>query len=164
MSSKVLVLNQDFRAITLCSMERAFILVFMRKAELVSDVAGEALRTTTKSFAKPSIIRLSKYIHVPYKNVELTRHNIFKRDGNCCAYCGSKQNLTIDHVMPKSRGGKSNWSNLVAACSRCNSKKGYFTPVEAGMPLRVVPHKPTFVNFLRKTFRGSKDDWMEYLA
>lgn len=164
MSTKVLVLNQDFRAIALCSMERAFILVFLRKAELVNGVTGESLRTTKMSYPKPSVIRLSRYINVPYKNVELTRHNVFKRDGNSCAYCGSKHHLTLDHVLPKSRGGKSTWSNLVAACTKCNSKKGYQTPEEAEMPLLVVPHKPTFVNFLRKTFRSSKEDWMQYLA
>ncbi len=164
MSSKVLVLNQDFRALTICSMERAFILVFMRKAELVRDVEGEELRTVTEIYPKPSIIRLSKYIHVPYRNVELTRYNVFKRDGNACAYCGSKLNLTLDHVIPKSKGGKTTWNNLVAACRKCNSKKGHLTPEEAGLVLTVKPHKPTFINFIKKSFRSSKQDWMEYLG
>lgn len=161
--AKVLVLNQDNRALAVCSMERAFVLVFMQKSEMVKNVEGQYLRTISEQYPMPSVIRLSKYIHVPYKSVELTRQNIFKRDDNECAYCGAKNDLTLDHVIPKSKGGKSNWTNLVAACKRCNSRKGHMSPEEAEMKLRVIPHKPTFISFIKNTFKASKEDWMEYL-
>ena len=120
MLSKVLILNYDYRAMSVCSIERAFLLIFLQKAERVNDVDGEFLRTVTSSYPVPSVIRLSRYVNVPFKSVEMTRSNIIRRDGGKCGYCGSKINLTLDHILPKSRGGKSNWQNLVTACSKCN--------------------------------------------
>ncbi len=163
MPRKVLVLNQDYSALTVCSVEKAFILVYMNKAELVSRSQSHFLRTVSTTFPLPSIIRLHRYVHLPYKGVVLSRHNVFKRDNHQCQYCLDTEELTLDHVLPKSRGGKSTWDNLVTACKRCNSKKGDFTPQEAGMGLVQSPYKPSFIMFLRDFSGHVEEDWKPYL-
>jgi len=162
-TKKVLVLNADFRALTVCSVYKAFLLVYLGKAEVVNHVEKGYLRTVTKSFAMPSVIRLHKYVHVSYKNVMMTRQNIFKRDGNKCVYCAATDDLTLDHVLPKSKGGASTWTNLVTACKSCNAKKGDFLPEEVGMDLPYKPFKPTFIMFLRDFSGVGDDSWMPYL-
>lgn len=164
MGRKVLVLNQDYRALTVCSVHRAFLLVYMEKAELVSNAKNLFLRTVSSSYPVPSIIRLQDYVNIPYKGVVLSRQNIFKRDGHLCQYCSSRSDLTLDHVMPRSRGGQSSWDNLVTACKHCNSKKGDCTPDEAGMPLKRKPYKPSFFMFLRDFSGYVDDDWLTYLG
>ncbi len=163
MPQKVLVLNQDYSALTICSVQKAFILVYMNKAELVSRSETDFLRTVTTTYPFPSIIRLHRYVHLPYKGVVLSRHNIFRRDSHRCQYCLATEELTLDHVVPKSRGGKSSWDNLVTACKRCNSKKGDFTPQEANMRLAQEPYKPSFIMFLRDFSGFIAEDWKPYL-
>lgn len=163
MKRKVLVLNQDFQPISVCTVQRGFLLVFLNKAELLTKVAQESLRTVTKQFPMPSVIKLRNYVHIPYKGVVLTRQNIFKRDGFECKYCGNEEDLTIDHIIPRSKNGKSTWKNLVTACKSCNSIKGDYTPEEAGMNLMAEPFKPSYVLFLRD-FSGYKyDEWVPFL-
>lgn len=164
MGKKVLILNQDYSALTICTVPKAFILVFLNKAELVAEANDMQLRTISSSYPMPSVIRLFKYVHLPYKGVMLTRQNVFKRDGQHCQYCGSNDDLTLDHVMPKSRGGKTIWDNLTTACKRCNSRKGDFTPEEARMTLRQKPFKPSFVMFLRDFSGNIEQDWWPYLS
>jgi len=162
---KVLVLNQDFSALSVCSAYKAFILLHRNKAELVAEVEEMKFNTVASSFPMPSIIRLNKYINLPYRSgVMLNRQNVFKRDNFQCQYCGSPKDLTLDHVMPRSRGGKTSWDNLISACKPCNSKKGDFTPEEANMPLRSKPFKPSFVMFLRDFNGKVADDWKLYLG
>ena len=163
MVGKVLVLNNDFTPLTVCSVYRAFLLVFSRKAELLSAEEGGFLRSITKSFPKPSVIRINRYVNIPYKGVVLTRHNIFKRDNNQCQYCGVSQDLTLDHLIPRSKGGKSSWNNLVSACKKCNAKKGDYTPEQAGLTLRKAPIKPSYIMFLRNSSGHLKNDWLPYL-
>jgi HNH endonuclease len=164
MGRKVLVLNQDYTALTVCNVEKAFILVYLKKAEMVSESRNSALRTISVTFPMPSIIRLHRYVNLPYKGVMLTRQNVFKRDGQRCQYCGAHEDLTLDHVLPKSRGGKSSWDNLVAACRRCNAKKGDYTPDEAGLRLPQKPYKPSFIMFLRDFSGNVDEDWHPYLS
>jgi 5-methylcytosine-specific restriction endonuclease McrA len=165
MGRKVLVLNQDYSAITVCTVPKAFLLVYLNKAEMVAEVESAALRTVSSRYPMPSIIRLHSYVHIPYRNgVVLNRQNLFKRDGNQCQYCGSSKDLTLDHVMPRSRAGKSSWDNLVTACKSCNSRKGDYTPEEANMPMRNRPFKPSFVMFLRDFSDKVSEDWMLYLG
>jgi 5-methylcytosine-specific restriction endonuclease McrA len=97
----------------------------------------------------PSVIRLNRYVHAPYRGVNLTRQNVFKRDNFECQYCGTKKELTLDHVVPSSRGGIHSWTNLVTACKRCNAKKGDYTLEESGMDLHRKPYKPSYALFLR---------------
>lgn len=164
MNNKTLVLNQDYRALTICASTRAFLLVFMKKAELVSDVKNEYFRTVSSTYPIPSVIRLRDYVHLPYKGVMLSRQNIFRRDAHKCQYCGSGNDLTLDHVMPKSRGGGSNWINLTTACKPCNAKKGDLTPEEAGMPLFQKPFKPSFLMFLRDFSGPLHEEWVAFLG
>lgn len=164
-SSKVLVLNADYTALTVCSVPKAFLLVFLKKADLISEASGKALRSVNSSYPMPSIIKLHSYINMPFKgSVVLSRQNIFKRDGHSCQYCGSKKDLTLDHVLPRSRGGKTSWDNLTTACKSCNSRKGDLTPAEAQMPLHQPPFKPSFVMFLRDFNGQVNEDWLVYLG
>ena len=163
MGRKVLVLNQDYSALSICSVPKAFLLVFLQKAELVAESDLYALRTIDSSYPMPTVIRLHRYISLPYKGVMLTRQNIFKRDNHHCQYFGTAEDLTLDHVLPKSRGGKTNWDNLATACKRCNSRKGDSTPEEASMKLRQKPYKPTFLVFLRDFSGSIEESWMPFL-
>jgi len=164
MNNKTLVLNQDYRALTICHSTRAFLLVFMQKAEMVTDAKDEFFHTVSTTFSVPSVIRLRDYVSMPYKGVMLSRQNIFRRDDHKCQYCGSGSDLTLDHVLPRSRKGGSTWDNLVTACKTCNARKGNRTPAEAGMLLKSKPFKPSFLMFLRD-FSGPIDsEWMEFLG
>ncbi len=163
MGRKVLVLNADYRALTVCSVSKAFLLVYMNKAEVVRKVENEFLRSVTQFLVMPAVIRLFSYVSVPYKGVMLSRQNIFRRDGHKCLYCGSREDLTLDHVLPRSRGGKTSWQNLATACKRCNSKKGDFTPEEANMKLPYSPFKPSFVVFLKEFAGTNNEHWSPFL-
>lgn len=165
MSKKVLVLNQDFSALSVCSVPKAFLLVYLNKAELVAESDNGRLRTISADFPMPSIIRLNSYVNLPYRSgVVLNRQNIFRRDGQACQYCGGQRDLTLDHVMPRSRGGKTSWDNLTTACKSCNGRKGDYTPEEAEMPLKTKPFKPSFVMFLREFSDKVHDQWLTYLG
>ncbi|MEM6345681.1 MAG: HNH endonuclease [Bacteroidota bacterium] len=159
----VLVLNQSYQAISICSVERAFVLVLLQKAEMLTANSERVLRSVGKDFKYPSIIRLHRYVQIPYKKVNLTRQNIFKRDRNRCVYCGSREHLTIDHVVPKSAGGKDTWENLVTACQKCNAKKGSLTLDQSGLEMTHAPFRPSFVMFLSNFAGAIRDDWKPYL-
>ena len=94
-------------------------------------------------------MRLTRYVRVPYRKVLLTRRNVLRRDGHRCVYCGATERLTLDHVLPKSRGGPDAWENLVAACTPCNNRKGNRTPEEAGMRMSRRPFRPSHVMYMR---------------
>ncbi|MEJ8755683.1 HNH endonuclease [Pontibacter sp. H259] len=164
MKDKVLILNQDFSAIAVCSVHKAFLLVYLDKAEMLSRSASEALRTVSKAYPVPSVIRLQRYVHVPYHGIALSRHNIMRRDNYTCQYCGTVKNLTLDHLLPRSRGGGSNWLNLVTACTRCNTRKGDRTPEEAGLKLIQKPIKPSLQFFLKMHLNTTNQDWGVYLG
>ncbi len=157
-------MNQDFSAMSVCSASKAFLLVFLNKADLVAQSENNTLRTITDVFPMPTVIRLRRYVHIPYRGVMMTRQNIFKRDGHRCVYCGTHDDLTLDHVMPKSRGGRTSWENLITACRRCNAKKGDYTPEELGITLVKKPYKPSFVIFLRDFSGNADESWLPYLS
>ncbi|WP_026167191.1 HNH endonuclease [Balneola vulgaris] len=163
MNANVLVLNQDYQPLSICSIQRSMKLIFLDKAELLHDHPTKKLRTTRQQYDYPSVIRLRSYIRIPYSKVVLTRRNIMRRDGFKCQYCGKKSNLTIDHVLPKSRGGKDTWENLTTACDKCNVKKGNRTPKEALMPLRSEPYRPVPITFFRDFNGGVQEPWKPYL-
>ncbi|QSE97152.1 HNH endonuclease [Fulvivirga lutea] len=163
MNRKVLVLNQDNSPISVCTVQRAFLLNYLRKSELVQPANGYKLRSITQSFPMPAVIRLNKYVNVPYKGVALTRQNIFRRDNFQCQYCGQSKDLTLDHVIPRSKGGKSVWANLVTACKRCNTKKGDNSPEQADLLLKTKPFKPSYVLFLRDFSGMFCEEWKPYL-
>ena len=164
MKTSVLLLNQDYSPVTVCSMERAFILVFLNKAELLTSAEDETIRTVDKSYPMPAVIRLFRYINLPYRGVVLTRQNVFKRDKHACQYCGSSKNLTLDHVIPRSKGGKTSWSNLVTACQSCNTRKGDRTLEQARLSLKTKPQKPTYMMFLRDYSGSMRKEWQPFLS
>lgn len=138
--------------------------MFLGKAELVADDKRKSLNSVTSAFPWPSVIRLNDFVKVPYKKIILTRKNILKRDGHKCAYCGRGDlTLTLDHVVPRSRGGDDSWENLVAACLPCNNKKGNRTPEEANMILRRKPYKPNHIMFLTNSVNRLDEVWKPYL-
>jgi 5-methylcytosine-specific restriction endonuclease McrA len=164
LSGKVLILNGNYEPLAVCNVQKAIILLYLDKAELVSSLQGKAVHSTSSSMPFPSVVRLSSYVRVPFKKVILSRKNILRRDGHRCMYCGASSiSLTVDHIIPKSRGGEDSWENLVSACLRCNNRKGSQTPDEAEMPLLRRPIRPNHVTFLRQ-FLGKVDKgWEPYL-
>ena len=143
----VLVLNQNFEPLNVCNVRRALVLLGRDKAETIENGRGY-LHSATEIFEIPSVIRLGYLIHRPRPQGRLTRRDIFLRDKFTCQYCGSQsKDLTLDHVLPRHRGGKHEWDNVVAACKRCNHRKAGHTPDEARMYLRHDPYQPTYSYF-----------------
>ncbi len=144
-------------------MQKAIVLCLMQKANCLKNYDLLQIRTVTRSFDYPAVIRLNEYKNIPYKGVMLNRANIFRRDKYQCVYCGSPKQLTIDHVVPKSKGGKSTWTNLVTACHRCNVKKGDKFLEQAGMSLRIKPFKPSLSYFLGEYAEYNAEEWVPFL-
>jgi len=138
----VLVLNFDYTPLNVTSLQRGFVLVDKGKAEIVKADENPII-TSYKNYVRPIIIRLLKFINFRNRGFRVNRNRIFRRDNHECVYCGSKKDLTIDHVIPRSRGGRNTWTNLVACCQKCNLKKGDKTPEEAGMKLIFKPYEPS---------------------
>ncbi|MBN1447162.1 MAG: HNH endonuclease [Bacteroidetes bacterium] len=164
MSGRVLVLNQSYEPLLVCNVQKAVILVYLQKAEIVVENTQRKIRSVTRTFAFPSVIRLNHYKRVPFKGIMLSRKNILRRDGHRCQYCGSTSApLTVDHVIPRSRGGTDSWDNLVAACIACNNRKGSRSPERAGMTLRSVPRRPSHVSFIMQSVHKVDELWKPYL-
>jgi 5-methylcytosine-specific restriction endonuclease McrA len=142
MDGVVLVLNQDYEPLNVCGLPRAFRLVFGEKAEVVV-YDHQLVRTPRQAFRAPSVIRLQHRVRRPRPRVKLSRREVFVRDRHTCQYCGRQSNdLTLDHVLPRHRGGAHTWENLVAACKVCNHRKGGRTPDEARIRLLRPPFEP----------------------
>ena len=163
MNLKALVLNFDYTPITVCTVQRAFLLVYLRKAELVKANNTYSLHTVSNTYSMPAVIKLSRYVNVPYKGVVLSRENVFKRDGFKCQYCGTEKELTLDHLVPKAKGGKTSWNNLVTACKTCNSKKGNYSPEEAGLQLSFRPFRPSYIMYLKGLSGNNYEEWKPFL-
>jgi 5-methylcytosine-specific restriction endonuclease McrA len=164
MNGKVLVLNQNYEPMSICNAKKAVLLLFLGKAELVEPLDGKVFRSVSRSFPYPSIVRLSWYVRVPYSQAVLSRKNILRRDNYRCQYCGgTTKPLTLDHVIPKSKGGGETWENLVAACVDCNNKKGDRSPEKAGMKLMTKPKKPSHVIFMKHCYGDIDLKWKPYL-
>jgi len=163
MNRRVLVLNQDYSPLTICTVQRAILLVFLGKADLMTPASDAFIRTVSSSYPMPAVIRLHRYINLPYRGVVLTRNNIFKRDNHTCQYCGTGKDLTLDHLIPKAKGGKSSWYNLVTACKKCNARKGDYNPEEVGLKIAQKPFKPNYIMFIRDFSGYVCDEWMPFL-
>lgn len=166
-SSKVLILNQTFEALQVCGARRAVVLLYTGRAERVEDTTW-VLRSPSVVFPVPSVIRLHRYVRKPpLQTLSFNKKNILKRDGHTCQYCGrnSGERMTIDHVLPRSLGGRTIWENVVSACRACNLRKGNRTPPEAGMTLLRPPAKPISVFYLGilATSRERLEAWRKYL-
>ncbi|HYE74162.1 MAG TPA: HNH endonuclease [Blastocatellia bacterium] len=167
MNGRVLVLNSTYEPINVCTVRRAVVLVLKGVAR-TEERSHNHLHSARTHIIAPSVIRLLTYVHIPFERKSLSRKNILLRDHNTCQYCGKIFNpteLTLDHVIPKSRGGGSNWDNLVACCKRCNNYKGSALPEEAGM--RLVKRPQAFslhVNRQIMRYLGRSDEaWRKYL-
>ena len=157
MDGVVLVLNQNYEPLNVCNLPRAFRLLFGEKAEVI-EYDHQMIRTPRTEFRAPSVIRLQHMIRRPRPRVKLSRREVFARDRHVCQYCGRQtHDLTLDHVMPRHRGGGHTWENLVTACKTCNHRKGGKTLEEARLRL----HRPrssraaTSIRYSRRTSRTS---------
>ena len=131
---------------------------------MIESYDGKFLSSLKTRYPYPSIVRLQVFIRIPFKHIVLSRKNVLRRDSNQCQYCGKiDSHLTIDHVIPKAKGGKDTWENLVSACNKCNNKKGDRTPHEAQMPLLRKPFRPNHVMFIRDFLGNIDDRWKPYL-
>ncbi|MEW6125962.1 MAG: HNH endonuclease [Acidobacteriota bacterium] len=167
MNSRVLVLNASFEPINVCTARRAVVLI-LKGAAHVEEHSTRWLHSSRFSMPVPSVIRLIEYIHIPFERKSLSRKNILMRDNNICQYCGRAfppQELTLDHVVPRSRNGDSSWDNLVACCRSCNNRKGNLSPEAAGMRLLKKPQAYNLhVNRQIIRYLGRTDDtWRKYL-
>ena len=164
LNKSVLILNQNYEPTSIISARKAIILVYLEKAELIERYPRLELRSVSRRFHFPSIVRLVEFIHVPRKRVILSRKNIIKRDKGRCQYCGTcTKPLTVDHIIPKKRGGDDSWENLTCACVFCNNRKGYKTPEEARMTLRSKPRKPDHLFFIQYLIGVVDERWKPYL-
>ncbi len=131
---------------------------------MVAKDRKKQIRTVRTAYPWPSIIRLNHFINLPYKKVVLTRKNILRRDAYKCGYCGrSDLPLTIDHIIPKAKGGSDSWENLIAACTVCNNRKGDRTPEEANMRLLSKAFKPSHIMFIKNVVGKLDENWKPYL-
>ncbi len=163
---RVLVLNATYEPLSIVSVRRAIVLLLKEKAELV-EAASERLHAARTSLPVPLVIRLVYYVRIPRQVATApTRNGVLLRDNQTCQYCGAtpgRAGLTLDHVIPRSRGGETAWDNVVAACKACNARKGDQTPEEAGMVLRKRPGRPHFLAFLLLSGAGPQDVWDKYV-
>jgi len=160
----VLLLNHNYEPLSICNVRKAIVLLYLGKAECLATRDGKVVRSVSVSVPYPSILRLSVYIHVPYKKIILSRKNILRRDGHRCQYCGrTDQTLTIDHIIPKAHGGEDTWENLTSACVQCNNRKGDRTPEQAKMSLLHKPLRPSHLFFIRHVVNSIDERWKPYL-
>jgi len=163
--SGVLVLNHNFEPLNICGVRRGMVLVMLEKAEVLRW-SDDTLTSTYGNHPIPSVVRLHENIRRPMPRLKLSRKAVLARDDYTCVYCGSKQNLTIDHVFPRFRGGETTWENVVCCCLKCNNKKGSRTPQECGMRLPRAPYKPRYVpyiSFPRFVSAIRRAEWREFL-
>ena len=160
--SKVLVLNASYEPLNICTWRRAVVLLMKGKAEQIEH-NGKLIYT---DLPVPTVIRLRSYVKIPYKEISLSRRNLLHRDGYTCQYCGDRRHdLTIDHIVPRSKGGTDSWENVVAACLKCNVKKGDRTPKEANMALSTTPRRPPSHVFfeISKHSASGEFSWKKYV-
>ena len=163
----VLLLNITYEPLRIINWKKAITLLLLGKVEVLAEYSRE-IRSVSFTIRLPSVVRLLRMVKRPKSPVKFSRQNIYARDKYKCQYCGqrfSSEELTYDHVIPRSRGGKTEWENIVTCCVDCNRRKGGRTPAEAGMKLIRKPVKPTWIPALRITigFREVPQSWRDYL-
>ena len=165
-NAAVLVLNQNYEPLNICNARRAFVLVDRGKAEVLEQ-SSIGFRTPSAILPRPSVIKLAYMVKRPRPQVRLSRREIFMRDDYTCQYCGTRsRDLTLDHVVPKHRGGGHSWDNLVSACRACNHRKGSKTVDEARMRLRRPPRRPQPVQYflwVQRLNGPAYETWLKFL-
>lgn len=163
---QVLVLNATYEPVSIISVKRAIVLLLKEKAELI-EAAEAYLRAESFSMPRPLVIRLVYYVKIPRRmSLPVTRRTVLARDHYTCQYCGEMpphQLLTLDHVVPRSCGGKTTWENVVAACQKCNGRKGNRTPIEANMRLIVEPARPRYLAVAALANMEARLAWNKYM-
>ena len=160
---RTLVLNAGYEPLSVVSFKRAVVLVLAGKATVLAET-GEPLRSAELALSTPSVILLVRYVRAPRRHaIAVSRRGVLRRDGHRCAYCGGAA-ATVDHVVPRSRGGDDTWLNLVACCLRCNGAKGDRTPAEMGWRLLVRPHAPAGAGWVLRGTDSVDPRWEEFLA
>jgi 5-methylcytosine-specific restriction endonuclease McrA len=161
----VLVLNATYEPINVCTVRRAVVLLLKEKAEVLEHGDWE-LRSASRAVTRPVVIRLVSYVRVPRDTHrrKITRRAVFARDDWTCQYCGARSNLTVDHVIPRSKGGASSWDNIVASCAPCNLRKGNALPRQAGMRLQRQPRTPNPHVFIHVASPTIPAAWQQYLT
>ncbi len=161
----VLVLNQSYEPLAVCRARRAVVLIVEGKAEMLENGAG-FIHSVTETFPLPSVIRLDYLVKHPRRHRRMTRFEIFNRDHYTCQYCGKQtRQLTLDHVIPRYRGGQHTWENVVSACVACNRRKAGRTPQEAGMNLLCPPVPPSGNPLFSVPYHylQTQHEWHKYL-
>ncbi len=159
---KVLLLNYSYEPIMVVSIKKAIILHVLEKVDMV-EKSDKYINSLYLSIPIPYVVKLKNYLYVKPKQLALTRNNIIKRDDSECQYCGKKASaMTIDHVIPKDKGGKDKWENLVAACKKCNIYKGNFLLDELDMKLIKKPSQPSYLLHLQK-YKSKHPSWDQYI-
>ncbi|MEZ4365708.1 MAG: HNH endonuclease [Kofleriaceae bacterium] len=165
--TRTLLLSQGYEPIKVIPWQRAITLMFLGKVEVVSEYDA-GVRSVSLVLKIPAVVRLLRAFRRYSRPVKFSRVNIYARDGYRCQYCGreaSIRDLTYDHVVPRSQGGATSWTNIVTCCYGCNRKKGGRTPREAGMHLLTTPKQPTWVPAvaIRVSLRSVPEAWRDYL-
>ncbi len=162
---RVLVLNATYEPVNVCTVRRAVVLLLKEKAELLERAEWE-LHSANATLARPMVIRLVTYVRIPRDTHrrKITRRAVFARDNWTCQYCGARSQLTVDHVVPRSKGGSSTWENIVASCAPCNRRKGNALPRQAGMRLLTQPRTPSPHVFIQVASPTIPAAWRQYLA
>lgn len=161
----VLKLDSSFQPIEVISWQEAFVLTYVGKAWAV-EYTDKWIRSATKEFKVPSVIALYQYIDEKYFTLPCTRKNLLLRDGLQCQYCSElfkEKDLTIDHVLPKSKGGLCSWDNAVIACRRCNQQKANYLLEETNLTLLKQPKKPSYRRIIRRRLQKTNNAWLGYL-
>jgi 5-methylcytosine-specific restriction endonuclease McrA len=166
-SRRVLILNQTFEPLQVCSARRAVVLLFAGKGERIENTV-QVMRSPSTTILIPSVIRLHHFVKQPIApTLSFNKKNIFKRDAFTCQYCGRNggERMTIDHVIPKSLGGRTVWDNVVSACRACNLRKGNKSPRDVGLRLVRKPTRPRSASYLGILAYASHHDerWRKYL-
>ncbi len=161
--SRVLVLNATYEPLGVVASRRAVVLVMQEKAELLHST-GRRFHSARNEIPEPSVVRLAYRVKVPYlSSMALTRKAVFTRDDYRCQYCGGPAE-SIDHVIPRAKGGPHTWDNVVAACRACNTKKEDRLPHEIGFVLKKTPHQPRDRWWYIRASNGNREDWAPYLG
>ena len=162
-NSPVLVLNQNYQPLNVCNARRAFNLIGLGKAELLANGRGN-VHSVTRTFPIPSVIRLIYMVKRPLTRRRLSRRAVFYRDGYTCQYCEkTTRELTLDHIVPRSKGGPHEWENVVSACIPCNHRKAGLTPVEAQMRLLREPSAPRPNPYYLFHHRAILEEWRQFI-
>jgi 5-methylcytosine-specific restriction endonuclease McrA len=160
---RTLVLNAGYEPLAVVSFKRALVLVLNNKATVLAGAAEATVHSAHDEYELPSVILLSRYVRIPgSRNVPVSRRGVLRRDGHSCAYCSRPAN-TIDHVQPRSKGGRDTWENLVACCFACNNRKGDKTLAEIGWKLNFTPRMPSGTVWSVRGTERLEPDWNPYL-